>query len=764
MRKNKAMKKMKKKKNRISRNRVVKLDNPGAKSDICMLQMDLARGAKLEIDREAGVIRNASLITKGDALGHGFVIDDIMLKQVVSKTSSKGIKCRLTHPDGGWFGGKDGVEVLLGTVKNPRVDGDQVRCDIHFGKYAEKIPGLGNVKDYLLDLAESNPEYLGLSIVFDRSPFTERTENGLPLKPAGRVKRVLAADFVGDPAANPKGMLAAGDNDESDASDDDAKNNPDIGDIEMDKKLRAYLKKLGIVTDKMSDAEALTAFKALNAEMQKTVTALAESESLDDDAKPADPPVEPQPLAAGGGDPAPGALGNDALSQAQMLAESNRISGLSIIAASAGLDVNWLAKCINEKTSLADARALAIKLTEGKRPGIVGLGTHTHIDVTGDNRRDALGDAIVDAVLLKSGSGSALQVVTDDTTGLAVIDKDRKVHELAREFRGMNLVEMGRKFLNEMGYDAQHLSKAEVARKLFEVKVQLTQGTSDFPSLLMDASNKTLRAAYLEAPSVWPNICGRDTAPDFKTINMVAGGEVPDLSLVNEFGEYPLVKIGEAKETCKLAKYGNRIALSWETLINDDTKAFVNTTVKMGQAARRKEDALAINVLTTNGNMADSNPLFSAAHGNIASSGAAPSINTLNAMELAIGTQTGISADVTLDYNPALLLAPRALKGTISTLLTSLYNPANGNMEANIWHKKLTDHYTARLDNVSTTGWYGFVDPAILATLIMYFLEGEEQPNITVSEEKNDMRIYQIRHVIACGANDYRGAWYNAGA
>ena len=44
----------------------------------------LAGSPDLQVDREAGAIRNVSIITEGPAIGHGFFVDRTMVKQVAA--------------------------------------------------------------------------------------------------------------------------------------------------------------------------------------------------------------------------------------------------------------------------------------------------------------------------------------------------------------------------------------------------------------------------------------------------------------------------------------------------------------------------------------------------------------------------------------------------------------------------------------------------------------------------------------------------------
>jgi phage major head subunit gpT-like protein len=67
-------------------------------------------------------------------------------------------------------------------------------------------------------------------------------------------------------------------------------------------------------------------------------------------------------------------------------------------------------------------------------------------------------------------------------------------------------------------------------------------------------------------------------------------------------------------------KFGRIVALTWETLVNDDLNAFLRVQPALGQAARRKEADTVYALLSSNPTMQDSVALFDAAHGNLGTS------------------------------------------------------------------------------------------------------------------------------------------------
>ncbi len=169
-------------------------------------------------DDGAGIVRGVAVITRGEALGHGVWIDREFLHQSADaiNDAGRGIKSRFTHP--GLSG--DGMGKYLGRVRNATVDGDVVRGDLHISPTAHETPD-GNLAEYVMDLAEIEPDMFGLSIVFSSDLESERDHtadnetspdpaNALNL-PHARLYEIRAVDVVDEPAANPSGLFHRGD-------------------------------------------------------------------------------------------------------------------------------------------------------------------------------------------------------------------------------------------------------------------------------------------------------------------------------------------------------------------------------------------------------------------------------------------------------------------------------------------------------------------------------------------------------------------------
>ena len=182
----------------------------------------------------AGLIQGLAVVTRGEALGHGYWLDSTFLDQTQAAlaaltTNSKGAKARFTHPDAS----SDGMGKLLGRVRYGKRDGDIVRGNLHFLQSAHTTPE-GDLAGYVMDLATEDPEAFGTSIVFMHDWDAERSfavehgaagkedELGPYLDLSGfrspdpdnvnhyahaRLAQLYAVDVVDDPAANPGGLF-----------------------------------------------------------------------------------------------------------------------------------------------------------------------------------------------------------------------------------------------------------------------------------------------------------------------------------------------------------------------------------------------------------------------------------------------------------------------------------------------------------------------------------------------------------------------------
>lgn len=322
-----------------------------------------------------------------------------------------------------------------------------------------------------------------------------------------------------------------------------------------------------------------------------------------------------------------------------------------------------------------------------------------------------------------------------------------KLTDAARQYVGLNLIDLARDRCEAAGIKTRGLSKMEIAgialtpgfgvrSSGFATRGSALHTTSDYVSILMDAQNKSLRNAYDLAPRTFLPFCSRATAPDFKNVNRLALGEAPVLMRVNEHGEFTRGTIGEMKEVYALVTYGRVFAITRQAIVNDDLDAFTRVPQRFGAMAAQKEGDVVWAVLLANAAMGDGTALFHANHGNLIASGSgAPSVTTVAAAKALMSKQTGIDGVTLINATGRFLLVPPALELAAWQMVSSIV-PAQSSNVVPDYIRSLTPISEPRLEvgvnldgtthGGSAVEWYLAADPAMFDTIEYMYLEGEE--------------------------------------
>lgn len=175
-----------------------------------------------KVDREKGIIHDVSVCTAGEAEGHGYHVDSSFIDAVVRLGAEKkqGLKARFGHPNMC----STALGTFIGRFKNFHRDGEQAKADLFLSNEAKETPN-GNLYDYVLNMAEHEPDMFGTSIAFLRgrdyrkddngnnwyeTNYNEYTNNAGEIKRADSLSEELyvecaelhACDAVDEPAAN----------------------------------------------------------------------------------------------------------------------------------------------------------------------------------------------------------------------------------------------------------------------------------------------------------------------------------------------------------------------------------------------------------------------------------------------------------------------------------------------------------------------------------------------------------------------------------
>ncbi|NDY41259.1 hypothetical protein G3N55_00140 [Dissulfurirhabdus thermomarina] len=480
-------------------------------------------------------------------------------------------------------------------------------------------------------------------------------------------------------------------------------------DDDMNEHLRAFLEARGLAAD-ATEEQALDYMRRLAEENDE---ARAEIERLK--AQQADP-------------------------EAVRAEERRRIREITEAVSVAGLPDELARELIDAGTDLNQARARIIDELKRRGPAI---GAGAGRVEPGLDERDKFRAAARDGLLLRAGG----QV-------------DRPAPG-AREFRGVTLLDLAREALVRAGVQVRGLNRLQLATRALN-----PASGSDFPALMADVANKRLVQAYTEWPATWRPFVAVTDASDFKELHSIRLSGSPDLLDVGENGEYQTASFADATEKYRVVTKGRIVRLTRQMLINDDLWAFARIPQLFGTAARRMEAAAVYSLITGNPVMSDGNALFSTAHKNLASTGAAISSASLSAARAAMRKQVGLNKE-RLDIQPAFLLVPVEKETDAEVLLRSAALPEDAKSAGvyNPWAGRLTPIADPALDDVSTKAWYLIARPDQVPTIEVAYLMGEQQPYVDEEPDfDSDALKIKVRHDFGAGLVDWVGIYKNPGA
>jgi hypothetical protein len=432
--------------------------------------------------------------------------------------------------------------------------------------------------------------------------------------------------------------------------------------------------------------------------------------------------------------------------------EGERQAGIREAVRLGGLDEAYALQLIGERTMTAGDAGMAVLREKAKRDAAAPTRSAANIRTISDEtemRRTAIADAIV----LRANPNAAFR-------------SDAPRVDAARQFRGMTLVDMARESIEAAGGSTRSLSRREIAVMALNLDRDLQgrsgmNSTSDFPQILASTVNRTLRTAYGMQPRTFTGWARESTAPDFREVARTQLSESAAFKQIREGGEYKLLTFGESAEKYSLSKFGGIVAITWESIINDDLGAFDRIPLALAAEAAAIEGDIVYGILTGAGLMSDGVGLFDAAHNNLAGVAAAISDITLGDGRAAMRKQVGLKGRV-LNLTPSFLIAgpdneSLANKYTSASFVAAKASDINPNFNTSL--EVVID------PRIAGKNWHLAATPALVDTIEYSYLEGE-QGLFTETRQGFEVDGLQIkaRHVFGAKAIDWRGMYKNVGA
>lgn len=354
------------------------------------------------------------------------------------------------------------------------------------------------------------------------------------------------------------------------------------------------------------------------------------------------------------------------------------------------------------------------------------------------------------------------------------------------QFRHATLLDLATEFVRALGVQTLGLTREEIAiSAMFGPEKAGVRShrdapyhtTGSFANLTLDAINKSMQVGYTEYPATWrgPMRQGESVA-DFKTINRIRLGGVPNLPIWNDVENPNRVSMADAKESYAVECRSYGIDFSYKLIVNDDMAALTRVPMSLGDAASRTVNALAWSQITSNPTMSDGQALFSAATGNRkqknletgAISNYTTALNTLTANMMVMRGENSPEQDQGADVlglMPRHIAFPAALRGTILQLLGSEWDPGAGLANIRNINTGLLPVMEPLLDSSSTTAIYLFADTSRIDTVEVTFLQGQETPQIrSVMDEHKLAMTYYVLQTVGAKPLNHRGMQKHAGA
>jgi hypothetical protein len=366
-------------------------------------------------------------------------------------------------------------------------------------------------------------------------------------------------------------------------------------------------------------------------------------------------------------------------------------------------------------------------------------------------------------------------------------EQQRRAVEMAREYRNFKLIDMAKEALELRGTNPRGMDVTRIAELALqgssrgrEFFAGGAESTADFPAILANVANKTLRQGYEAYPRTFQPFCRQVTAQDFKPINRVMLADAPVLQALNEKGEYHRANLTDNNINYALGTYGEIVALTRKVIINDDLQAFTRVPALLGVAAAQLESNTVWGIITSNpaavyAGDKNSTALFHANHANLLTGVASAIDSTVanSAPLTALGKGRGAMRLQKGPQGTPLNLIPRfiAVPTALETYMLQLVYPINiASADATKvvpeWVRSLIPVVEPRLDASTngTTGWYLIADPAQIDTVEYCYLEGQQGVYIETKQgfEVDGVEI-KARMDFGAAALDYRGLQKNAG-
>lgn len=451
---------------------------------------------------------------------------------------------------------------------------------------------------------------------------------------------------------------------------------------------------------------------------------------------------------AGQGAPAGTTQGGVSDSQRAVAEERQRTADIMALCRQTGMDP---AEYIRSGASMDDVRTAAVDfLIQHNGP----VGTRMS-----DNSReqDNFRQAATDALLMRSG-----------------IDVERPT-ESAEQMRGLSLRDLAIECMAREGLGTTasllRMSKDDLWSMACR---QFFNPTAAFPAILDNTIRKAIVQRYQAVPTTFQVWTTKGSVTDFKPTKdheYLAGG-AGEFLRVGEGGELkhdtPQTELLPQRQ---VATYGRQFSMTREAFINDDVGFITQVPGMYAASAKRTINKQVYSILFNNPTIFDGVALFNSAHNNLITTGAAPSIETLQAIMIKLLNQKDPFGD-SIMVQPRYVIVPVGYGFLMSQILETAQIDVDGigSHTANALYQyrnrlQVIEEGTLNaLAGSNAVPWFVAGDPTYARSIQVDYLNGQETPTIRRMEVAGQLGyVWDIWLDWGITAVDFRGIAKNPG-
>lgn len=293
--------------------------------------------------------------------------------------------------------------------------------------------------------------------------------------------------------------------------------------------------------------------------------------------------------------------------------------------------------------------------------------------------------------------------------------------------------------------------------------------TTTMTSIVKNALNKALLAAFEMRPFWWKSIVWEEDFATLNDVTWITAGGLGDLPTVTEGAAYSeLSSPTDIEETSSFIKKGGYVGITLETIDRDDVALIRAIPRKLGLAANRTLSAAIATLFTANSGVGptlaqDSKALFHTDHGNLGSTALAS--GSWDACVQAMYKQSEAGSSERLGVRPASLIVPIELEYTARQLMDSAEFVGGGSASPANNPRYRSAGVVVCPEFSDANDWAAAANPAECPGVCVGYRYGRA-PELFTAEDPltggmftNDVMRLKVRFYYTVGVGEYRALY-----